>query len=329
MRVLVTGGTGFVGGWTAKAIVDAGHQVRFLVRNPARLQTSVATLGVDVSDYAVGDIADGESVGRALDGCDAVVHSAALVGTDPKQAEQMMTTNLQGARNVLGGAVDRGLDPIVHVSSITALFRPGLQTFHADLPVGEATDGYGRSKAQVEEYARSLQDSGAPVSITYPGMVLGPPAGDQFGEAAEGVRGALQVRSLPGRSAAWLVVDVRDLATLHAALLEPGQGPRRYTAGGRRLAVRELAAMLSDVSGQTLYAVPLPDVMLRVAGRLLDQVGRVLPLNSAFTEAGMRYYTGMPASDDAPSERDLGVVYRDPRETLAATFAGLRALTDS
>ncbi|MGH3525029.1 MAG: NAD-dependent epimerase/dehydratase family protein, partial [Mycobacterium sp.] len=168
MRVLVTGGTGFVGGWTAKAIVDAGHRVCFLVRNPARLHTSVETLGLDVSDYVVGDITDRDSVYRALDGCDAVVHSAAMVGTDPKQADQMMTTNLEGARNVLGCAVDRGLDPVVHVSSITALFRPGLQTFHANLPVGKASDGYGQSKAKVELYARSLQDAGAPVSITYP-----------------------------------------------------------------------------------------------------------------------------------------------------------------
>ncbi|MCV4785604.1 hypothetical protein OFM36_39860, partial [Escherichia coli] len=74
----------------------------------------------------------------------------------------------------------------------------------------------------MEKYARALQEAGAPVSITYPGMVLGPPAGNQFGEAAEGVQAAVRMRGVPGRGAAWMVVDVRDLAALHAALLEPG-----------------------------------------------------------------------------------------------------------
>ncbi|MEQ0764715.1 NAD-dependent epimerase/dehydratase family protein, partial [Mycobacterium tuberculosis] len=105
MRVLVTGGTGFVGGWTAKAIADAGHSVRFLVRNPARLKTSVAKLGVDVSDFAVADISDRDSVREALNGCDAVVHSAALVATDPREI-RMLSTNMAGAQNVLGQAVE-------------------------------------------------------------------------------------------------------------------------------------------------------------------------------------------------------------------------------
>ena len=122
-----------------------------------------------------------------------------------------------------------------------ALFHPGLETLAADLPVVGGADGYGTSKAQVEIYARGLQDAGAPVNITYPGMVLGPPVGDQFGEAGEGVRAALQMHAIPGRNAAWLIVDVRDVAALHAALLEPGRGPRRYMAGGHRVPAAELA----------------------------------------------------------------------------------------
>ncbi|OBK53999.1 SDR family NAD(P)-dependent oxidoreductase [Mycobacterium sp. 1081908.1] len=325
MHVLVTGGTGFVGGWTAKAIADGGHSIRFLVRNPDRLKTSVAQLGVDVSDFAVGDITDRVSVREALRGCDAVVHSAALVATDPRQTKEMLTTNMQGAQNVLGQSVELGLDPIIHVSSFTALFHPGLETLTADLPVVGGADGYGTSKAQVDIYARGLQDAGAPVNITYPGMVLGPPVGDQFGEAGEGVKAAVQMHAIPGRSAAWLVVDVRDLAALHAALLEPGRGPRRYTAGGHRVPVAELATMLGEVAGTPMVAVPIPDSALRMAGAVLDRAGRFLPFETPFTSAGMQYYTQMPASDDSPSERELGITYRDPKDTVADTFEALRS----
>lgn len=325
MRVLVTGGTGFVGGWTAKAIADAGHSVRFLVRNPARLKTSVAKLGVDVSDFAVADISDRDSVREALNGCDAVVHSAALVATDPRETSRMLSTNMAGAQNVLGQAVELGMDPIVHVSSFTALFRPNLATLSADLPVAGGTDGYGQSKAQIEIYARGLQDAGAPVNITYPGMVLGPPVGDQFGEAGEGVRSALWMHVIPGRGAAWLIVDVRDVAALHAALLESGRSRaatlREVIGFGAR--ARENSGR---VAGTTMLAVPVPDSALRVAGSVLDQAGPYLPFNTPFTAAGMQYYTQMPESDDSPSEKELGITYRDPRDTVADTVTALRGL---
>jgi dihydroflavonol-4-reductase len=227
----------------------------------------------------------------------------------------MLATNLDGARNVLGGAVEFGLDPIIHVSSFTALFRPGLPVLHADLPVVGGADGYGQSKSQVESYARGLQDAGAPVDISYPGMVMGPPVGDQFGEAGDGVEAALRMRVIPGRGAAWLVVDVRDVAALHAALLEPGRGARH-----------ELAGLLAEAGGIRMHTVPVPDVALRAVGRLLDQAKQFLPLSTPFTEAGMQYYTQMPASDDAPAERELGIRLRDARTTLADTVAGLRAV---
>lgn len=328
VRILITGGTGFVGGWTAKAIADAGHSVRFLVRNPDRLHSSVAKLGVDVSDYAVGDITDRVSVREALQGCDAVVHSAALVATDPRQTNEMLTTNMQGAQNVLGQAVELGLDPIVHVSSFTALFHPNLATMTADLPVVGGADGYGTSKAQVDIYARGLQDAGAPVIITYPGMVLGPPVGDQYGEVGEGLKAALGMHVIPGRSGGWLIVDVRDLAAVHAALLEPGRGPRRYTAGGHRVLAAELAEMLGHAADTPMVALPIPDTALRVAGAVLDRAKRLLPFDTPFTSAGMQYYTQIPASDDSPSEKELGVSYRDPRQTVADAIDALRRAGD-
>lgn len=326
MRVLVTGGTGFIGGWTAKAVSDAGHDVRFLVRDPSRLAAGPGALGVDISDFSVGDITDRGSVARALDGCDAVVHAAAVVAMDSTRSETMIATNLAGADNVLGQAVELGLDPVVYVSSTVALFQRRLPELRADLPVAGGTDAYGRSKASVEVYARGLQASGAPVAITYPGMVLGPPAGDQFGEAAEGVEGVLRLRVVPGRRAAWTVVDVRDLGAVHAALLEKGHGPRRYMVGGQRLTVREVATQMSDASGSRVRALQVPDAMLRFTGRVADRFRRYLPESAAqFTAAGMQYYTEFAPADLGPSERELGVTYRPTQETLNATVVGLRA----
>ncbi|WP_422741962.1 NAD-dependent epimerase/dehydratase family protein [Mycobacterium sp. WMMD1722] len=324
MRVMITGATGFVGAWTAKAVQDAGHQTRLLVRKVERLETSAAKIGVDIDDHVIGDIADPDSVAKALDGCDAVIHCAAMVSTDPAMADKMLYTNLEGARYVLGGAAKAGIDPIIHVSSFTALFKPGLEVLHADLPVVGGSDGYGKSKAVVEAYARGLQDGGAPVNITYPGMVLGPPAGDQFGEAAEGVEASVKMRGVPGRGAAWIVIDVRDLADLHVALLEPGKGPRRYMAGGKRVPVGDLASMIGKAADRTLAVLPVPDVALRSLGRLFDVIGDQLPFETPINSAAMQYYTQMPSSDDAPAERDLGIVQRDPAVTIADTVEGLK-----
>lgn len=320
---MVTGGTGFIGAHTTKALLEAGHRVTLLVRSPGRIDEILKPLSVEGFDYVVGDMLDEATVLDAMAGCDAVVHAGAVVSLSRGRADEVLEANPRGARIVIDSAIRRGLDPIVHVSSASALFSPGLPLLHEQLPVATPGNAYGRSKALAEQHARRCQEQGAPVTITYPGAVVGPGAGTAFGEAAPSI--VLELRSgvLPVRDAAWSVVDVRDLAAVHVAAMQPGRGPRRYMCGGHFMTIDELADIYRELTGRRFPVIPVPGPALRGLGRLMDAVTRVVPLESVFTEEGMVYLTHWVPTDDRAIAEDLGVVLRDPRETFAAAILSL------
>ena len=323
VRVLVTGGTGFVGAHSVKALVDAGHDVRLLVRSPDRIATNVRPLGVADVDFAVGDMTDADAVTGAMAGCDAVLHAAAVVALDRRRADEILAANPEGARVVIGTAVERGLDPIVYVSSASALFSPGIDLLHAELPPADVDNAYGRSKATAEHYVRRLQDDGAPIAVTYPGGVIGPPAGNAFGEFADSVVTILQYGVIPLRDGSLALIDARDLGAIHAAAMQPGRGPRRYMCGGHFLTMTEYAALLGEVTGRSFPVVPTPPAAMRGIGRALDAVTRVLPFDTIFTEEAMSILTQWVPSDDRLVEAELGVTLRPPTESLAAAIRGL------
>ena len=79
MKVVVTGGTGFVGSHAVGALVRRGHEVRVLARKPEMVGPVLAPLGV-TAEAVLGDVTDSESVAAALDGFDGVIHAAAQIG---------------------------------------------------------------------------------------------------------------------------------------------------------------------------------------------------------------------------------------------------------
>ena len=118
MKVLVTGGTGFVGGNAVVKLIADGHDVRLLVRRPLRVATTLGAIGVDLEalDIVEGDMTDPVAVGRAAKGMDATIHAAAVVAAwDRKEAALALDANVNGTRNVVDAALDAGCDPVVHV----------------------------------------------------------------------------------------------------------------------------------------------------------------------------------------------------------------------
>lgn len=322
MRVIVTGGTGYVGGHVVASLVRAGHEVRMLVRRPDQVARTLDPLGVAVTDVHTGDVLDAEAVDRALVGCDAVVHAAAVFSLDPRRAEEMTRTNCRAAELVVGGAVARGLDPVVHISSTVALTRHGGSA--PDLPLGDVDLPYAASKRASEELVRGYQASGAPVVSVYPGGVLGPH--DPYtGTQAEILRWLAR-----GLLPAWprggmLYVDVRDVAAVVLACLEPGQGPRRYVVPGHHVGGQELFSALRRVTGRRLPAVLLPAGVARSFARATEALNRRLPdrMHLPTDLEGVELLARDTRFDTTPATDELGVVARPFDESLADTLRWL------
>lgn len=314
MRVLVTGATGFVGFHTAKVLHEAGHEVRLLVRSVEKMRRVMKPFGMDALKHVKGDIADAPSVARALRDCDAVVHAAAAVNIRATDALETIRTNRRGTELVIGGAVERGIDRIVQVSSSTALFNPGLDMVDEDSPLGTQDVGYGRSKIESDLYVRGLQQHGAGIYTTYPGSIMGP---DDPGlsEAMAGLMTLLGVVYFV-TSSGTQIVDVRDLAEAHLRLIERGGPPERYLMGGQFFTWSEMADILEDLIGTRLRRVHVSKGALQALGRFGDMMHSFMSLDIPLTFEAVQYATEWTQSDDSKVKRVLGIEYRDIRETL-------------
>ena len=322
MRVLVTGGTGFLGSHSVKALRDAGHEVRLLVRRPDRIAPALEPLGVDGVDHAVGDITDADSVARALDGCDAVVHAASAIFLDRRRAAEMLDVNPRGTANVLRSAHEWGLDPIVHVSSNAALMPLHGRVLAPGVPLGNPPGAYSQSKVASERVARELQDEGAPVVIVNPVGLLGP-HDPHLGDFMTIARDVLLGKMPLAVAGAMSVVDVRDVAAVHAALMEPGRGPRRYVVAAGHMTLKDLAAVGSRLTGRRIRTFTLPDSVALGAGRVFDVVARTLHVPTPFSYEGAWFLMHREAFDASAVELDLGVSMRPVEETLEDAFRWL------
>jgi dihydroflavonol-4-reductase len=323
MRVAVTGGTGFLGAHSAQALVQAGHEVRLLVRPQSSVE-AVLAVGVPQErlDVVVGDVTDPAAVDGLLDGVDALLHAAGVVGLDDRRAEAMHAVNAEATAAVLRGAVQRGLDPVVHVASYSALFPCPDPVMGPDSPTAQGRTAYARTKADGDRAARALQQQGAPVVITYPSTVLGPPAGTRRGIAAEGWDLLLRFRTSVTFDGGMAMVDVRDVAAVHAAAMQPGRGPRRYLCGGPLVAFDEVLDLLGTATGGRIRRLRLPQRAVLGLGRAADAAARWLRFPPVLTYEAAVLLTTALATDDSRTEAELGVAWRPVEQTVADAVRG-------
>lgn len=242
MKIYVSGATGFVGGHVARELRERGEDVR---------------------DERV-DLLDRFGLARAVTGCDAVVHVAALYSYDAPASEHRRV-NVEGTRNLLEAAAEAGVRRFVHTSTAgTCGPVAGRAATEADEPPSwELEVPYKRTKLEAETLA--LEAGAVVVNPTTPvgdGDHKPTPTGRMVAGVATGkIRGFVGTTGLN-------VVDVRDVARGHALALERGEPGERYLLGGANLSLEDLFAVIAGLAGRRRPRLRVPYAVAEMAGAL-------------------------------------------------------------
>ena len=311
MRVLLTGASGFVGSYTFPALVERGHEVRLLLRNVDKARHVLGRRGVDLAsvDVVTGDMLDAETVKQAATGCDATIHAAAAIGITGGSSNSLLEINTTGARNVVGAARAAGHDPIVHVSSVAIFVPPHGPVIRADSPLASPRTEYGRSKVQTELELRALQDEGAPITILYPGGVIGPdqPTLDATLEGINQLRAVATREYQPGAEypktelARRLEIERSEYDRLMSSLEQLYRGGAlAHDAGPQSVFVEGVANLLVNEADRE---------RLRDMVRTLEERQRLVELLSAYVDTkqeAVRVVIGL--EDQMPQMRNLVLI---------------------
>jgi nucleoside-diphosphate-sugar epimerase len=318
MRYAITGATGFVGGVLARQLRDAGHEVRALVRDPARA-TGLADQGVEL---VPGDLDAAAALDRLCDGVDGLFHVAGwykLGQRDPSVGDRV---NVEGTRNALAAAQRAGVAKVVHTSTVAVNGdthgRVYDETFRH---TGEHLSHYDRTKAEAHAVAERFAADGLPVVIVQPGLVYGPGDTAQTGVLIAQVVAGKRPQVPSGGGVCW--AHVEDVAAGHVLAMEQGVPGESYLLAGPRATLAEGLTKVAAIAG-TKPPMVLPTGLVRAVAAVAGALGRVVPLPADFAAETMRASLATYYGSSAKAERDLGWHARDLDTGLRETVAALR-----
>ncbi|MHC4390489.1 MAG: hopanoid-associated sugar epimerase [Planctomycetota bacterium] len=317
MRTLLTGGTGFLGASVARALLEAGHEVRCLVRKGTD-RRNLSGLSVELCE---GDLTDAASLEAALTGCDALFHVAAAYTLWSRDKGLLRRVNVDGTRTLLEAALEQGVPKVVYTSSVAVLAPPkrgGAPSDESCHPPLESVIGeYKKSKWLAErEVVRLRDEHGLDVQIVLPSTPIGPydrkptPTGKIVLDFLNG--------KMPGYTDTGLnVVDAMDCARGHLLALEKGTLGERYILGGENLTLKQILFTLAELTGLPAPKFKVPYPVAWLAGAASTGLARLtgrppgIPLDGVRMSKKLMWFTPKKA------QQELGFPFTPARVALA------------
>lgn len=244
--VLITGGTGFLGSYIIKALIEKGYAVRAIRRTGSRFPLYISREILDKVEWIEGDVLDVVALEDAMEGVDAVIHSAGIVSFAQKDRKKMYKVNVEGTANVVNMALEKNVRRLVHISSVAALGRTahgGHVNEEKKWEESKINTHYAKSKFKAEMEVWRGTGEGLSAVILNPGTILG--YGDwNSGSCAifKSVYNEFKWYS-PGING---FVDVEDTARATVLLMESGITEERYIINADNWYFKRLLDTMAD-----------------------------------------------------------------------------------
>jgi len=321
-KILITGGTGFLGAHIVRQFLDAGE------KNLRVMASSVPEWMTDSGvEAAVGSVTNVENVAAAVRNVSAVFHLAGKVSRDNEDAAAMNKVHVEGTRVLCEAAKDAGVQTMILASSSgTIAVSEDEEIFDETFPAPVeiiARWAYYASKYYQERAAlENFDGDGRKLVILNPSLLLGPD--DERLSSTKPVLDFI-ARKIPYSPSGGLnFVDARDAATAFISALEKGGHQERYLLGAANMTFAEFFGRLERLSGIAAPALKVPKKLAMTGSSVIESVfknwGKVSPIASKEVEQAEYFWY----FDSTKAEDDLGFAPRDPQETLQDTISYLK-----
>ncbi len=253
--VLVTGAGGFVGGHVARDLARAGHRVRGLARRSPGSERGDPSI-----EWLIGDLADPEVRRRAMQGVRAVIHSAGWVSLGPDRLGISHASNVELTSRLLDEAPRAGVERFVYTSTLYTLAAGTSDRFADEFTpwnLERVDSAYTKTKREAERLVLAASSGGFTTIALCPGMVLG--ARDPKPTSTRIVRAYSRAMVAVAPLGGIPIVDATVLALAHRRALCAGGAGERYAVVGPYLSYRELAVLVSSITGRPRWLITLSD----------------------------------------------------------------------
>ena len=330
MRVFVTGSTGLLGNNLVRLLLERGFDVVGLVRSEEKAKRM---FGETKARFVKGDMRDVAGFAAAMDGCEAVFHTAAYFREyyqPGDHAQALEDINIKGTLTLMDEADRRGVRRFIHTSSSGTIgTKPDGSPGDEDTPPEpeQLANLYFRSKVEGDAKIRAWKGkNGMEVVEILPGWMWGP--GDAAPTAAGRMAQDFLARKIPGVvEGGTCMVDARDVAAAMIAALEKGRAGEKYIVAGTFHTLEEVLQGLEKASGVPAPKMRLPHPVVMTFALIQELIGRLTGREVLVTREGVRAMHGKHRVTSAKAERELGVRFRPLDRTFEDVVAWCRGIS--